>query len=178
MSFFFAGPRKLSGRTATHVPTLHYCLKLTSTGVPNILENFASPYKFNTYNSKATGNSAEPFCTVRMPNSMSCLMQFSGNTPHTTEFLGSKRALEWAVSTEAAFKWQVSTKTASNLYIYESTSREWGTTVRRQERKLFQQLHKISLRFIPLLCLYIQVHFIVGSSGKLAWRLCMIQKSK
>ena len=32
--------------------------KLTSTGVPNILENFASPIiNFNTYNSKATGNS-------------------------------------------------------------------------------------------------------------------------
>ena len=43
--------------------------------------------------------------------------------------------------------------------------------MRRQERKLFQQLHKNSLRFIPLLCLYILVHFIlsiVGASGKLA----------
>ena len=40
--------------------------------------------------------------------------------------------------------------------------------MRRQERKL---LHKNSLRFIPLLCLCILVHFIlsiVGASGKLA----------
>ena len=54
-------------------------------------------------------------------------------------------------------------------------SEEWGTTVIRQERKLFQQLHKNSLRFIPLLCLYMLIFSIVGASGKLAWRLCMIQ---